>query len=250
MTIGEPAVTLERKNAVALLTMNRPEQRNAMSAELVHQLMAELLELDHAAGIGAVVLAGAGKGFCAGSDIGRLAAMTSAGRAAFEADSGRLARLVTRLSKPVVAAVHGFAIGGGLTLATSCDIVVTDANSKWSLPEVSIGLFPAWGIASVTARAGLPFSKRLCWGLDTLSGAEAVARGLADVLAADPLAEALSLAERLCALPRAQAEGVKRYFAGPGSGEAADDSANALFMEATRTPEAEASFIKYGRRDK
>lgn len=246
---SSPPVIRQRRGAVEILMLNRPAQRNAMSWALLASLADALADLEDDAQIGAILLAGEGGGFCAGSDLGGLATMTSVQRRAFEAESGRVARLIGQSVKPVVAAVHGFAVGGGFTLATSCDVVVTDAAARWSLPEVPIGLFPAWGVASVVARVGAPTARRLCWGLETLSGAEAHRLGLADILTEGDVFEgALDTAERLAALPRRQAQAVKRYFSPQGPDEAADVAANRLFMEMTDTPEAQASFARFGQR--
>jgi enoyl-CoA hydratase/carnithine racemase len=241
-------VAIERRGRIAIVSMDRPAQRNAMSDALVGALIEALDRFEHDADIGAVVLKGAGRGFCAGSDLGMLAAMDAAQRMRFEADSGRLARAIGHCRAPVVAAVHGFAIGGGLTLAAACDVVVTTPDAKWSLPEVPIGLFPAWGLGGVIARTGAPAARRLCWGVDTLLGQAARDIGLADLVAADAEAEALAQAERLAALPAAQAGMVKSYFASLVADEQADAAANRLFHEATQSPEALASFTKFGRR--
>jgi enoyl-CoA hydratase/carnithine racemase len=83
-----------------------------MSSALVTQLIETIQRMDADDTIGAIILSGAGRGFCAGSDLVALAAMDDAARTAFEADSGRVARLLAQISKPVIAAVHGFAIGG------------------------------------------------------------------------------------------------------------------------------------------
>jgi len=239
-------IDITENDGVALVTMNRPAQRNAMSAELVEVLIAASLRLDAAASVRAVVLAGAGPGFCAGSDLAGLARMNAAQRGAFEAESGRLARLLGALSKPVVAAAKGFAIGGGLTLAAACDIVVTEAAARWSLPEAPIGLFPAWGLASVVERVGKPAARRLSFGIDTLTGVEACQIGLADVLAQGEVLDAsLDIAAKLAALPPVSAACVKDYFFANLGGEAADDLANRLFMHTTQTEAAEASFRKF-----
>lgn len=233
-------------DGVAILTMNRPAQRNAMSSELVDRLIATLIALDEDAAVRAVLLEGAGPGFCAGSDLAGLAGMTDGERSRFEAESGRLARLIAHVGTPVVAAVQGFAIGGGLTLAAACDIVVTEPTARWSLPEVPIGLFPAWGLGIVAGRTGRPTARRLSWGIDTLDGTEAVRLGLADQLADGPVRDAaLGIAHRLAALPAAQAKAVKRYFAADPHGEEADMLANQLFMQATRSPEAIESFRRF-----
>jgi len=233
---------------VRLLTLDRPDSRNAMSRALVDQCLDWLDRAAADEGIGAIVIRGAGRGFCAGSDLAGLAAMDDAARSAFEADSGRLARAMIAHPKPIVAAVHGFAIGGGLTLAAACDVVVSSADAKWGLPEVPIGLFPAWGLEAVTLRVGRVAARRLNFGIDMLDGTRAAAIGLADAVADDPLAEAIAVARRLATLPARQSAAVKRYFAEDRTGEAADAEANALFMTACATPEAAASFDTYGRK--
>ncbi|MFT4052915.1 MAG: enoyl-CoA hydratase/isomerase family protein [Novosphingobium sp.] len=228
------------------IRLDRPERRNAMSGLLVDAAITLLERAAFDDAIGVLVIHGAGTGFCAGSDLGELAGMDAAGRSAFEAASGRLARLVPQFPKPVIAAVHGYAIGGGLTLAAACDIVVTDPAARWSLPEVPIGLFPAWGLEAVVARIGRVRARRLSWGIDTLDGTQAAAIGLADEAADDPLARARDIARSLLALPRAQAQSVKHYFAAPHAPEVGDHAANALFMAATATPAAQASFERFG----
>jgi enoyl-CoA hydratase len=231
---------------VLILTLDRPEQRNAMSAALVEAMIATLEALDPS--VRAVMLVGAGRGFCAGSDLAALAAMDNDARSEFETDSARLALLIAAIDVPVIAAVHGFAIGGGLTLAAACDIIVTTADANWSLPEVPIGLFPAWGLGAVEERVGRPAARRLSWGIDTLDGTAAAAMGLADHVAEDAQAAALDIAARLAALPILQAQSVKRYFRGDSLGAEGDRRANALFMAATKTSEAEASFVRFSRR--
>ena len=236
---------------VAVVTLNRPAQRNAMSALLVEELIDVLLHLDSGDAARAVLLAGSGTGFCAGSDLVGLACMTDEAREAFEARSGRLARLIPRLSVPVVAAVHGFAVGGGLTLAAACDVVVSDADAKWSLPEVPIGLYPAWGLHAVEDRVGRPAARRLAWGCEMLDGAAAFRLGLADHLSeAAAITDALAVATALARLPKAQSAAVKRYFAAPDRAAMADAAALRLFMESTGTKEAADCFLRFAGRGK
>lgn len=244
---GMETLALETAGPVARLALNRPDQRNAMSALLVAELIECLQRIEGDPQIRTIVLSGAGRGFCAGSDLSELAAIDAAGREAFEAESGRLARLIWNLETPVIAAVTGFAIGGGFTLATSCDLVVTAPDAKWSLPEVPIGLFPAWGIDSVVLRAGQVRARRLCWGIDMLDGKAAVEIGLADELADDPVTAACALAQKLAALPPESAAAVKRYFAPAGPAAASDAAANRHFLQCCDTAEAAASFIRYGK---
>jgi enoyl-CoA hydratase/carnithine racemase len=232
---------------VRLLRLDRAPSRNAMSAEMVEQAIAWLEKRAHDPAVRAVVIHGDGRGFCAGSDLAGLAAMDDTARSAFEAASGRLARLLVAFPRPVIAAVHGFAIGGGLTLAAACDIVVTTPGAKWSLPEVPIGLFPAWGLEPVSQRIGRAKARRLSWGIDQLNGDEAAAIGLADTVADPVLPAALDLARRLAELPRDQVAAVKRYFSGTHDMEAGDRLANTLFMEACASDAAKVSFEKFGR---
>ena len=233
------------EGAIARVTLNRPEQRNAMSARLVAELGEHLAALAADPAIRAVVLDGAGRDFCAGSDLAGLAVMDKAGREEFEAASGRLARQIWGLDLPVIAAVHGFAIGGGLTLATSCDIVLTTPQAKWSLPEVPIGLFPAWGMESVVLRVGTVKARRLGFGLDTLDGSAAQECGLAEECAEDPLARALELAGQLAEMPRVSVAAVKQWFASRGPGEAGDEDAQELFSRCSETAEAASLFARF-----
>ncbi|WP_179044948.1 enoyl-CoA hydratase/isomerase family protein [Sphingobium lactosutens] len=231
---------------VILLRLSRPQQRNAMSVAIVADVL-NLLGSTAGQAAGAIVIVGEGRGFCAGSDLTALAGMDMPERSVFEADCGRLARALTAHPCPVIAAVHGFAIGGGLTLAAACDIVVSTADAKWSLPEVQIGLFPAWGLEAVTMRAGRTRARRLSFGIDTLSGAEAAEAGLVDLVADDPLGEAMAIAGRFAALPLGQVAAVKNYFAVERQGEEADRHANRLFIAACDSDQARVSFQRFGR---
>ena len=243
----DPSIRTERRNDIFHVTLDRPAQRNAMSDALVAELINAIHAFETDDGGRAMVLSGGGNGFCAGSDLRGLAAMNAAQQSAFEEASGRVARMLTDCPKPVVAAVHGFAVGGGFTLAIAADIVVTEAAAKWSLPEVPIGLFPAWGLGAVERRCGVTAARRLSWGIDTLDGAEAVRVGLADVLAeGEALGTAFEIATRLAALPQAQARAVKTYFAGRSDDAAADARANHAFMATIPTAEAQASFVRFG----
>lgn len=226
---------------ILCVTLERPVQRNAMSARMVAELLA-LLESRVAVEAGAIVLCGEGRGFCAGSDLGELATMDAHDRSRFEADCGRIARAMMAFPRPLVAGVHGFAIGGGLTLAAACDIVISAPDVRWSLPEVPIGLFPAWGLDGVTRRVGQPRARRLAWGIDMLDGASAMCWGLADEIADDPVGVALERARQLSALPHAQVGQVKRYFSVERTGEEADALANALFLSACDSDTAKANF--------
>jgi len=233
---------------VLFLKLDRPDKRNAMSCELVADLL-EQLEAAETANCGAVVLAGAGSGFCAGSDLAMLAAMSEDQRMRFEADCGLLARRIVAHPLPILAAVHGFAMGGGLTLAAACDIVVTEGDCRWSLPEVPVGLFPAWGLEGVVARTGKPTAQRLAWGLDVIDGQGAHDWGLADLVVVDALERAVTIARELATLPRAQVRAVKSYFSLDYDVRRRDDHANRLFASAAVSEEAKLTFARFRSRD-
>jgi len=233
-------------SGVLHITLDRVHSRNAMSSGMVDSLLA-LLRDRRAHAAGAILLDGAGKGFCAGSDLTGLAAMTPLERGLFEADCAFLAQAMVAFPRPIIAAVHGFAIGGGLTLAAAADIVVTAPDTRWSLPEVPIGLFPAWGLAAVSRRTGAVRARRLAWGIDTLDGATAASWGLADIVADTPRDRAKEIAARLASLPVGQVAAVKEHFAIDRHADDSDRHANRLFLAACETPAAKASFTKFGK---
>ena len=124
----------------------RERVRNALDLATTEDLLAfvERARLDD--GVRAVLLSGAGSGFCAGSDVKEMAQASMGERLSIAQRKAALMRSLAELDKPVVCAVHGFALGGGFMLAIGCDFVVTDAKAAWRLPEVGLGFFPPWGI--------------------------------------------------------------------------------------------------------
>lgn len=137
---------LERRDAVALLTVNRPDKLNALNATVVRELQSCFADLRRDAAVKAVVLTGAGeKAFVAGADIGELA---DAGGPVLERMAERGQSLMWRienLGKPVIAAVNGFALGGGCELALACSFRYAAATARLGLPEITLGLIPGYG---------------------------------------------------------------------------------------------------------
>jgi enoyl-CoA hydratase len=140
------AVDVELSNGVATVLLNRPEALNAFNTDQLHSLLKTLRELRDNPAVRCVVLTGAGdRAFAAGADIKVMATLTKAEGLAF----GRLGHAVTyaieSLRVPVIAAVNGFALGGGCELALACDIRLASENAVFSQPEVSLGIPPGWG---------------------------------------------------------------------------------------------------------
>lgn len=139
---------VERDRAVARVTLNRPEVRNAFNAELIATLRAtfDALAAESPASLRAVVLAGEGKAFCAGADIEWQRASIGLSMQANEADAGRLQEMLLAIDEcpvPVIAAVHGAALGGGAALCCVADMIVATADTIFGFTEVKLGLMPA-----------------------------------------------------------------------------------------------------------
>src|SRR3954463_11029687 len=137
-------IVAERRGRVGLLTLNRPKQMNALNPKLMQELGAALLENDSDAGVGAIVIAGNEKAFAAGADIG---VMKDYGYMdAFMSDYiTRDWEHIRRVRKPVIAAVAGYALGGGNELAMMCDIIIAADNAKFGQPEINLGVMPGAG---------------------------------------------------------------------------------------------------------
>jgi len=147
-------VLVGREGAVARLTLNRPEKRNALSAELVADLKAALRDADADEGVRVVAIAGAGKDFCSGADLSALRRIADATVMENLADVDELAELFLlprRMRKPVVACVRGRALAGGCGLATACDLVLASADAQFGYPETRIGFVPAM-VMAITRR--------------------------------------------------------------------------------------------------
>ena len=137
---------VEIRNTVAIVTLNRPEVRNALDDMLIAALTRTFLDLDKDDSVRAVVLAGAGKAFCAGADLGWMKRTAGHGDEQHLADAQALAgmlKTLDRLSKPTVARVHGPAYAGGVGLVAACDIAIGSQHAEFCLTEVKLGLSPA-----------------------------------------------------------------------------------------------------------
>lgn len=142
--MNAPLIKIETRGRVGLLTIDRPKVLNALSNDVVSELYAALRAFDADDGIGAIVLTGSDKAFAAGADIGAMKDWT------FQDVYGRDFlghdwEALRRVRKPVIAAVSGYALGGGCELAMTCDFIIAGENAKFGQPEIKLGVIPGYG---------------------------------------------------------------------------------------------------------
>ncbi len=220
-------------SSIRELVLSRNEVRNALDLATTEHLLRSIVEVRDDPAVRAVLLRGEGVGFCAGSDVKEMARASMAERLRIAERKAGLMRALAKLDKPVVCAVHGFALGGGFMLAIGCDAVVTASDAVWRLPEVELGFFPPWGIEALVRRVGIARARWLVWGANKLSGADAFRLGLAEVeVPADKvLEEARALATRLAELPVASTQATKRFFREQVPVPRLDDLAREVYRE-------------------
>lgn len=137
---------IENDNGVALLTINSPRTMNALNSEVIQELECAFYELNLDDAVKAIVLTGAGdKAFVAGADIKEMSAMNSCQGHQFAIKGQRLMMLIKTMRKPVIAAVNGYALGGGLELALACDFIYASQKARFGFPEVTLGVIPGFG---------------------------------------------------------------------------------------------------------
>jgi enoyl-CoA hydratase len=155
-------VLSERREAVALLTLNRPEQLNALSSRMLEALRGCVADLAADAALRAVVVTGAGRAFAAGADIAEMQRMTPLAAEAFSRLGHDTFAAFEALPVPVIAAVNGFALGGGLELALACDWIYAARKAKLGQPEVGLSLIPGFGGTSrLPRRVGPGWAREL-----------------------------------------------------------------------------------------
>jgi enoyl-CoA hydratase len=140
-------ILCEIKNGVLVITINRPDKLNALNKQTIEELHETLVEAENQEEIRSVIITGAGqKAFVAGADIAEFANFSvSEGKQLSSSGHFKIFNFIENFSKPIIAAVNGFALGGGLELAMACHIRVVSDNAKMGLPEVSLGLIPGYG---------------------------------------------------------------------------------------------------------
>lgn len=182
--MAEPRIRLAVEGAVATLTVARPEKLNALDIDMLHELAAACDRVEAEAGVRAVILTGEGKSFSAGGDIRAWAGMSAN---EFGHDWVRMGhRVFERLAglrMPVIAAINGHALGGGLELAAAADVRIVEAHVKIGLPETSLGMVPGWsGTQRLVRRFGQQMVRRMVLGGEVFTAEEARQHGLVDLV--------------------------------------------------------------------
>ena len=196
-------VIIEKKTGYALLTLNRPEAKNALSRELRAAFVAAFKDFQNDDDINVVIITGNGNAFCAGFDLKELAASQS--NAAEEADNA-MARAIAAFDGPIIAAVNGYAVTGGFELVLACDVIVASSEAKFADTHARVGILPGWGLSQKLPRMiGLSRAKQISLTGNTIDAQRACDWGLVNevLTPADLLAHCEQLAQDMnsCVMP-------------------------------------------------
>jgi enoyl-CoA hydratase/carnithine racemase len=208
-------VELDIRDGVAWVALNRPEKLNAINDAVLEGLIAAIARVDREDGIGAAVLHGRGRAFSAGGDITAMSEMDEAGFSATIARYMQMAKDFRACRKPIVAAIHGYALAGGFELACLSDIRIAAEGTLFGLPDTPLGLSPTSGMTWLLPRiVGLGRALDLTLSAENIDAAEAIRIGLVTrVVAPDGLlAEADRLARKIAAFPRVGVAHAKKEF--------------------------------------
>ena len=206
---------IETRGAVRILTMNRPEKRNALNTELTRALLEALRAADADEAVGVVVLTGAGPGFCAGADLAEFRELSDPKAAEARAELTMNLHLVfSRMRVPVIAAINGAAMGGGAGLAIAGDLAVMAEGAKIGYPETRHGIVAAIVLANLVRQVGRKAAFELVALAEPVDARHALALGMVNRVVPPELLmeEAMLLAEKLAAVRRPAMAATKRLF--------------------------------------
>jgi enoyl-CoA hydratase/carnithine racemase len=210
-----PVLSVEDRNAVRILTMNRPEKRNALNAELTAQLLEALNAADKNDSVGCILLTGAGQAFCAGADLSEFKGLQDSGAAEKRAELTMQLHLVfSRISKPIVTAINGAAMGGGAGLAIAGDLAVMAEGAKLGYPEAKHGIVAAIVMANLVRQTGRKAAFELVALGEPIDAVRALQLGIVNrvVSQEELMPQAIFLAEKLAAVARPAMAETKRLF--------------------------------------
>ena len=198
------SVHVARDDSVAVVTIDRPDALNALNVETLTELRDRLLELAADEDARVVVLTGAGeKAFVAGADIKYMSELDPDQAKGWGALGHETGRLLETMPKPTIAAVNGFALGGGCELALACDIRYASSRAKLGQPEINLGIVPGWGGTQRLAHVcGIGVAKELIYTGRTVGAEEALRIGLVNAIADPVLEKALATAHELAGKSR------------------------------------------------
>lgn len=251
-------IEVDSARGVQTITLNRPEKRNALSPELIDELTQVL---DHTAtcNCGVVILTGAGSAFCAGLDMEHLETMTARTVEQHRRDSENMARVLRTLyefPKPVIAAVNGPAIAGGMGLATLCDFTYAVPDARFGYTEVRVGFIPAIVASFLLRQVGEKRTRELLLSGRIIKADEALRLGLVTriVQPEDLLAEAHALAQSLLANSPEAMRAVKELLAGHSANQLDEEiedaiAANSLQRSSEDFREGVRAFLEHRRPD-
>lgn len=195
-------IEYEEKGHVGILTVKRPEALNALNSALISELSAKLNQIN-VADIRCLILTGFGnKAFVAGADIREMKDLSVREAEQFSLNGNKMMEKIERLSIPVIAAVNGFALGGGCELALACDIRLAAENAVFAFPEVSLGILPGYGgIQRLIRTVGSAKAKELVFTADRVNAAEAYTMGLVNYVCPsnELMNAALAMANKIAA---------------------------------------------------
>jgi len=189
-------VRLEHEGAVSFLTIDRPDRLNALDREVLGEIRGALEETAGHGGTRCLVITGAGKAFIAGADISAMKDMDAETAREFAALGHQTLDLIAALPCPVIAAVNGFALGGGCELALACDFIYASEKAKLGQPEVKLGVIPGFGgTQRLARRVGVAMARELIYSGATIDAAEALRIGLVNAVL--PPAELMDAVRKL-----------------------------------------------------
>lgn len=195
-------IRCEKQDGIAIVTIDRPEALNALNSTVITELEQVVAALESDRDVRCLILTGEGRSFVAGADIGEQYPLDLDGGRRWGQRGSALMRRIEKLEFPTIAAVNGFALGGGCELALSCDIILASEKAKFGQPEVGLGIIPGFGGTQRMARIiGTGPAMELIYTADTIDAQRALEIGMVNhVVPADQLMdEAMKLAQKICA---------------------------------------------------
>ena len=193
-------IIFEKKNGIGYVTVNRPEALNALNDSVIEELDSVFRAIDRDDEVRVVIITGAGRAFVAGADIAQMSRLDGSEGRVMSMRGQKVMEFIEFMDKPVIAAVNGFALGGGNELSMACDIRIASEAAKFGQPEVNLGIIPGYGGTQRLPRlVGRGMAKKLIYSAEIIDAEEAYRIGLVDeVVPADQLMDtAAKLAETI-----------------------------------------------------